>query len=276
MPSFLLLLLEIRLIDPTLALAFSVRRRRRTARDSASRRCGARSGELRRIGRGRRHHHLLHAIDREAAALVGRADVLRQLRRVDAGTSASAHPVRIRAASGCAAALTGFANVTPASLSLLPCSSSASFSRPCLLARARSLRLATSWRRISSFTSSNGRGAAGLYSTMRAAISVFGPTSIASVLRFAAIDSGENSAWTNFALPNAICCALRARRPVGDVFACETERLGDAAPANRPARRRDSGTGRRHAANFCATFWRLRSASIWRLHLVERRVPAPA
>ena len=40
---------------------------------------------------------------------------------------------------------------------------------------------------------------------------------MASVLRFAAIDSGENSACTSFALPSAICCAC-ARVTSGDVW----------------------------------------------------------
>ena len=47
---------------------------------------------------------------------------------------------------------------------------------------------------------------------------------MASVLRFAAIDSGENSACTNFALPSAICCAC-ARVTSGDVWTVEIERL---------------------------------------------------
>ena len=63
---------------------------------------------------------------------------------------------------------------------------------------------------------------------MRAAISVLGPTSIASVLRFAAIDSGENSAWTSFALPSASCCAC-ARGDERRRLHREAERLRDAA-----------------------------------------------
>ncbi len=80
-----------------------------------------------------------------------------------------------------------------------------SLARPAFCAiSAAALR--TSWRRISSLTSSKGRGAAGLYSTIRAAISAFGPISIASVLRLLWIDSGENSAATNLALPLASAC----------------------------------------------------------------------
>ena len=45
----------------------------------------------------------------------------------------------------------------------------------------------------------------------RPAISAFGATSIASVLRLLEIDSGENTASTNFWLPSASACT--ATRP---------------------------------------------------------------
>ena len=64
-------------------------------------------------------------------------------------------------------------------------------------------------------TSANGRAAAGLCSMMRPAISEFGATSIASVLRLLDTDSGENSASTNFGLPSPSACACaRVMNPV--------------------------------------------------------------
>ena len=83
---------------------------------------------------------------------------------------------------------------------------------------------------ISSLTSSKGRGAAGLYSRIRAAISVLGPISMASVLRLPWIDSGENSACTNLALPLAMRLRLRARDERRD-FDLQVERLRGAGQA---------------------------------------------
>ena len=145
--------------------------------------------------------------DREAAALVGR-------RRYTPAACPGWPGTRGVSASGGSPAwnwprptVTGLPNVTPASLSLLPSLEQLRASRGPAFCASSLAALRSSCMRISSLTSSNGRGAAGLYSRMRPAISVFGATSIASVLRLPCIDSGENSACTNLALPSASACA---------------------------------------------------------------------
>ena len=122
--------------------------------------------------------------------------------------------------------------------------------------------------RISSFTSSNGRGAAALYSTMRPAISALGATSIASVLRLLWIDSGEKSACTNFGLPRPIACACE-RVMNGVVSTLRSSALPTPVRLSACSYTRFWNWSAA-VANFCAAFCFFSSASICALHLVER------
>ena len=146
-----LLLLQVGLVDLDVGLRPSASRGRRSAaRGRAGRRCGAlAAASLRRLRApaGRSPSPPCRSRSRRARSARRRTAAPWPDRP---GRSASAPPAGSPAAAGCAPSVNRLPNVTPASLSLLPCSSSASFSRPGLLRQSRSPPCARAGWRISS------------------------------------------------------------------------------------------------------------------------------
>jgi hypothetical protein len=152
-------------------------------------------------------------IDPESAAFVRRAEKLRQLRRVDAGNTFAALPVKNPGCIWLRSTLTGLPKVTPASLSLFPLLEQRELLATDLLrhfARVAPDELAPNFLLDDVL---NGRGAAGLYSTTRPASGVLGAISKASVLRFAENRFGRKERLDELWIAQRKALHVGARRP---------------------------------------------------------------